>query len=120
MEILPAPHSATVEHNKIVVDYLKHLTTLSTGAIILQIAFLEKLFAHPKWKALIVISLLSFAVAVIASVIAYTAVISTKFRDWEGKPLFFGCLSIYATWVSFLLGITSLTAFAIRNLLTLF
>ncbi len=114
------PPSFAIEHNKIVIDYLKHLTTLSTGAIILQTAFLEKLFPHPKWKAVIVISLLSFAFSVVSSVVAFTVVISTKFADWRGKPeARVGCLAFVGAWGGFLLGIVTLATFAIRNVLSL-
>ena len=39
------------EFRKLWSDYLKHLTTLSTGSILLIATFLEKLFSQPRWKA---------------------------------------------------------------------
>ena len=60
------------EHKRQTFAYLRHLNTLSSGAIILQIGFLEKVFPHPEWKFLIAISLTSFVASIIASVISQT------------------------------------------------
>ena len=35
-------------HREHLFDYIKHITTLSTGSILLQLAFLEKVFSQPK------------------------------------------------------------------------
>ncbi len=42
------------------VDYLKLLTTLSTGAILIIVAFLDKVFKSPQWVVLIAVSLGGF------------------------------------------------------------
>jgi len=102
-------------------DYLKHLTTLSTGSILLEVAFLEKVFSHPKWKACAVISLLSFMISVMASIVVY----------WHSLMMTFSALGktdirrilllvgLIFTFSGFVLGIVSLTVFAIANLLIL-
>lgn len=49
-----------IEVYKIEFEYLKHLTTISTGSILLMVAFLEKLFIHPESKYMIAISFCCF------------------------------------------------------------
>jgi hypothetical protein len=38
------------EGNKLFYDVFKHLTTLSTGSILILVAFLENLFVDPQYK----------------------------------------------------------------------
>ncbi len=110
------------EKFKLVSDYLKHLTTLSTGSIVLLAAFLERLFVQPRWRPSVVIALCGFMVSVVASVVAYTYVIykfpvsdsdsddtTISGQTWWG-------VSILATWIGFLVGVVSLVVFAVKNL----
>lgn len=60
---------AREEGAKLFYDALKHTTTLSTGAVIILITFLEKLFSNPYWRVLVPIALGSFFVSVVTSVI---------------------------------------------------
>jgi len=117
-------HSYLLEKQKLASDYLKHLTTLSTGSIILLAAFLEKLFAQPLWRPLIVLSFLGFILSVIASVAAFSVVlyifpaseIEAKAEMSESHKTMWA-LSLLGTWIGFLIGIISFTIFVIRNLL---
>ncbi len=59
---------ARLEGVKQLHDSLKHLTTLSTGSIVLTVAFLEKLFSNPEWKGIIIISILAFVGSLFCSV----------------------------------------------------
>jgi hypothetical protein len=43
-----------------VLDYLKHITTLDTGSIVLLTALLDKFFAGGRWKFLVVVTFLGF------------------------------------------------------------
>lgn len=112
------------EYSKIIIDHLKHLTTLSTGSILLEVAFLEKFFPHPKWKALVIASLLLFACSVILAVISMEAILLVtapnplplQFGRWASKRA--GVAMIW-TWRSFVAGIVVLAAFAIRNWLAI-
>jgi hypothetical protein len=45
-----------IERYKSIAEYLRHITALSTGSIVLISTFLEKLFPQPQWKCLEVIS----------------------------------------------------------------
>ncbi|MEK6280133.1 MAG: hypothetical protein AABN95_07235 [Acidobacteriota bacterium] len=104
------------EHFTFVFDYLKHLTTLSTGAIVLQVAFLEKAFQHPRWKAFITISLLSFAASIIGSTVAHTLTLGSWSEGWDRGTLGINTVAVLATWVGFLVGILAFTVFAIKNI----
>ena len=44
--------SSYIEQQKIVFDYIKHITTLNTGSVVLLAALLEKLFKTKIWKNL--------------------------------------------------------------------
>lgn len=119
MKIPDIEHTRQIEHVKNWLDFLKHITTLATGAIVLQVAFLEKIFAQPKWRALVVISLISFMLCVVASVVAHAKSIALSFRPLPHmivKDFNVTTLSLIVVWLSFLAGVVALTVFAIRNL----
>ena len=108
------------EFIKALIEYWKHLTTLSTGSIILITTFLEKLFQNPLWKTAVIISLIGFMVSVLSSIIAYTIAVIFELPetreetpDWAST---LGGLGLIFTWVGFLTGILSLAVFALRNL----
>ena len=111
------------EHYSFVAEYLKHLTTLSTGSIVILVTFLEKVFAQPRWKALIIASLLCFMFSVIGSVVAYsmlllpsTSIDDSKFEAASSESVAnIWAVGILITWMGFLLGVICLTIFAIRN-----
>jgi hypothetical protein len=111
------------EYLKAFFEYLRHLTTLSTGSIVLIAAFLEKVFQKPLWKAAVVVSLLGFMVSVLSSVVVYTILIIFEYPA-PGKNLktpewadVLGGTGTLLTWVGFLIGILSLAVFAVRNFL---
>lgn len=118
---MPEKSTHAPEHYKMLSDYLKHLTTLSTGSLLLLVTFLEKIFVQPLWKPLVIIALVSFLLSVIASIASFTLVISlsanykdqTEPQGWEETV---NVVSIIVTWLGFLIGVASLTVFAIRNL----
>ncbi|MQY59834.1 MAG: hypothetical protein GH144_09580 [Clostridia bacterium] len=58
------------EVQRIVYDYFKHLTTLSTGLILIIVAFLEKVFSDPIGIPYVVISVICFALCLIGSLLA--------------------------------------------------
>ena len=109
------------EFHKLWADYLKHITTLSTGSILLIATFLEKLFAQPRWKAAVLTSLLGFLASVLGSTIGLSGVVIRSKKlvwtkaedDIETNLMVAGTL---AAWLGFLVGIVGLTAFTIRNL----
>ncbi|MEK6337394.1 MAG: hypothetical protein AABM67_20925 [Acidobacteriota bacterium] len=116
------PNIAAIEHFKAVGDYLKHLATLATGSIIVLGAFLEKIILQPNWKPLVAVSLGGFVLSVLTSVVAYTILLmnspvveeETRWPLWERR---ISDAAMVTTWLSFLLGVLSLTLFLIKNLL---
>jgi hypothetical protein len=103
-----------IEANKLLHDSYKHLTTLSTGAILILATFLEKFFQNPKWKFLIGITFVSFVISTVASVIAMFGISD----DIEGDNLFSDLIArsiIILSSMSFLLGILSLVVFSLKN-----
>lgn len=113
------------EFSRNLVEYLKHLTTLATGSIVLQIGFVEKVFPHPKWKGFIVVSILSLTASIVTSVIAYTVIVIESGNPerqrplGQGRPEMLGMGAVVGSWVGFLLGIIAMVVFALRNLFTI-
>ena len=107
-----------IEAYTTVFDYLKHISSLSTGSVLLLVTFLDKLFKDPEWKICIVISLISFSLAVVASIASQAGVIE-MIDEEEGvanwaRPL--TSKTMIAVWTLFLVGLYSLVVFAIKNL----
>jgi Co/Zn/Cd efflux system component len=95
-------------------DWIKHIGTLSMGALLIMVIFLNKLTQQREWKSLITVAVISFVVSILGAFsfqlehhikAAYDVKISTLSR-----------LAPTITEVSFLIGLISLAAFAIRNL----
>lgn len=121
----PKTRDVSGEFSKNLIEYLKHLTTLATGSIIVQIALIEKVFDHPKWKGFILLSLLCFTMSVIASVIGYTVIVIESGNPNRAKalgtgwPEKLGMRAVVGSWVGFLLGIFSIVIFALLNVFTI-
>ncbi len=58
-----------LEFLKIVIDYLKHTTTLSTGSILILATFLEKFFTKPTGKLLVILALFCFGFSIVGAFI---------------------------------------------------
>ena len=119
LETPPTPDNSRLEFHKAFYDYLKHLSTLATGSIVLLAAMLEKLFAQPRWKLLVVTSVGGFLLTVVASVLAYSLMVlnfprpGISSKKWEGNVVFWAML---LTWIGFFEGVFSLAVFIVRNL----
>jgi hypothetical protein len=111
-----------LEISKLSFESMKHLTTLSTGSIVLMVAFLEKLFLNNReWAGLIGAALIAFILSIVASASSLVQINSLltdvftlhndmhfrdKFRMWTNGIAF----------ISFVLGIVFLVIFAFKNL----
>jgi hypothetical protein len=110
-----------LESYKVWTDYLKHLSTLGTGSIVLISTFLEKISPHPIGKSAVILCLVGFLGSVLGSIMAMTAFAIGSSR-WsnnealEGWGVALGGLGLSIAWLGFCVGIVSLTVFAIRNL----
>lgn len=117
----PASYSINQKANeeswKLRYDTYKHLTTLSTGSILLLVTFLEKLFERPAWKGLVIVSFSSFVITVLASLIVMNVTVGfIREIEIEKRDEKWGNVFVSIASVSFLLGIASLIGFAVKNL----
>lgn len=106
-----------LEQTKFMADYLKHVTTLSTGSFILLTLFLEKLFNRPHWRVLVIISIGGFALSLVASVLAFIGLLHWL-PSLEGDINFGSKLWTHGgvfTGLGFLIGVSALMLFAIGN-----
>ena len=62
-------NTAQIEGIKLVCDYLKHLTTLSTGSIVLLATFLEKFSSKPGGEVSATIAFIGFAVTILGALV---------------------------------------------------
>jgi hypothetical protein len=78
-----------------VIDFLKHVTTLSSGSILLLATFLEKLFHKPHLGFLVAISFVCFAVSIIGAFAEFFLLVGSE--KPSGPELYIGplgfCLS---------------------------
>ncbi len=95
---------ATEESIKLLYDLFKHITTLSTGILLILIAFLEKLFQTPTAKFLVGISFACFTITIIFSLITMAVMIQgiADIGDLEEDEEKFGRWSFLITTGSFL------------------
>ena len=109
--------SDVLEQTKFMADYLKHVTTLSTGSLILLTIFLEKLFSRPRWRSLVTISIGGFTLSLVASVAAFTGLLHLL-PSLEGDLTFGNQLwkaGGVVTGFGFLIGVAGLVTFTISN-----
>ena len=106
-----------MEGHKLDHDTYKHLTTLSTGTILILATFMEKFFQQPKWRILIGAIFVNLMISVLASVIAMFCIsydMAEGGETSELSPRFQGVIVLLSCG-GFLLGIMSFVAFALRN-----
>lgn len=107
-----------IDAYKMAFDYLKHISTLCTGSILLIAGLLEKLFSNPEWKICVAISLVAFLLAVVSSIVAQASVIEMidkeeTIGEWAWPT---AGLGIFGMYLFFLIGLASFLLFALKNL----
>jgi hypothetical protein len=109
--------TANEEGWKLQYDIYKHLTTLSTGSIILVVTFLEKLFKNPVWKGLVIASLVCLFLSIFGSFTVMN-ILASQIREMEADERYEKrhVTIIVTALVLFLLGIICLIIFASKNL----
>ena len=95
-------------------DWIKHMGTLSMGALLLMMIFLNNLVQQREWKSLITVAVISFVVSILGA-LSFQLEHHLK-AAYDVKMSTFSRLSPTITEVSFLIGLISLAAFSIRNL----
>jgi hypothetical protein len=106
-----------IEFIKLVIDYLKHTTTLSTGSILIVATLMEKFFTRPNGKSLVGVALLCFILSIIFAFIAgfvHIAEVDPAITEVENSRT----LTVYIVlaFIFFIFGIVSFTIFAAINL----
>ena len=106
------------EGQKLLYDAFKHLTTLSTGSILILATFLEKIFKEEhEWKALIAVVFVGFILSTVSAFITMLALSDSVFNIAEetesGSRM--GAMGFRLSLGSFVVGIASLVAFALKN-----
>ena len=105
------------EGQKLTFDSLKHLTTLSTGSILLLTALIKDHFKNPEWSCLIAVTLICFIVSIVSSVISMKCIAYTFFepKDTSEKFVRVGSVFYFLSVTGFLVGIISLVIFTLKN-----
>lgn len=103
-----------LEEGRFFHDYLKHLTTLSSGSILIVATFLDRLFPKPAWKSLVAVAIISFLVSLTATVLLSTVMIVNlgEEDDYDGL----GAVLFFCSVMGFVAGMISLGAFIVQNL----
>jgi hypothetical protein len=108
-----------VEQYKAIVDHLKHLSTLSTGSILILFTFLQNFVKQPIGREWARISVLFLLLSVGAGVIAF-AILAVRLPRRSAQRLTVAEKTIFAgsmvsAWASFFLGLCCLGAFFVSN-----
>lgn len=107
-----------VEGQKLAYDAFKHLTTISTGVIILLATLLKEFFTNPVWKGLIVWIFICFITTVFCSVIMMFIFCITIVDRGEIKGKVAPIVAYFGfglSAISFIAGIIIFTIFAVKN-----
>ncbi len=112
---------AREEGRKLQYDFFKHLTTLSTGSILLSVTFLEKLFTQPHWKILIAFSFGLFGLSILSSIITMIMLSALVLHFGETYQHTKGInrilrFSFTCAGAGFISGILCFIVFALKNL----
>lgn len=114
-----ADHQERVERIKLLYDLSKHITTLSTGTLLLMAGLLDKIFKSPTWKFLAILAFLSFASCLIMalfSMLGYSVSSRSSYRK-PGNPADFGFKTFVYSLLCYIIGVLFFTVFVARNLL---
>lgn len=102
---------------KLVYDFFKHITTLDTGAILLLVGLLEKLFKEPKWRPLVGLAIILFLTSLVSCLA--TMYLMAFFISQGGKPGGFpeaiAIVPFLLAIVGFVGGLCCLGAFTMKN-----
>jgi hypothetical protein len=106
-----------VEAQKVTFDYVKHVTALDTGSIIVMTVLLEKFFKVPEWSFLIPITFVGFIMSIAAlTLTSFGIILSIRTPDKISKSLAdFTSLTFIAGIIFFFIGIIAISLLAIKN-----
>ena len=109
-----------LEQQKVTLDYIKHLTALCTGSILLLALLLEKFFTEPYVSWLVVIVFGCFLVAVLfLSLSAFGVLLSIRESNkMQNSVRHFTAITFILGALSFVSALVSLGVFSILNWLS--
>lgn len=112
-----APINARLEGEKLLYDAMKHLTTLSSGTIVIFVTLYEKLYgSNSTFRELVIVSLLCFAASILVS-FSLMLQTSNQVKNAPYKPterhLSIRRKSHYVALGTFFLGMLTLILFAL-------
>ena len=107
-------------HQKCMHEYFRHLSSISTVAIFLIAAFVDKVFPESKSTHLVGFTICCFLVTVISSVVGYTVfLISYPIDKVKNQGPIVGRIyasSLILSWFSFIVGMATMTYFLLLNI----
>lgn len=107
------------------VDWIKHVSTLSTGSIVLMVALWERVLPQPEAKGYMLLAYVAFTMSILGAVFSMfvTAVMPSLDMEEGCWEAIFGAFVIGSlvplmglSMMAFIAGVVSLAAFAIENL----
>lgn len=98
---------------KYVFDWCTNICTLSSGAIVIIVAFYEKLSSYPNWKLSLAVSLVAFIAAIVGA--ASMQFEHLMYASGGSRYPKLKYLSSLTTLVSFPVGMFALVVFALAN-----
>lgn len=107
---------------KLQFELLKHVTTLSTGTLLLVAIFVDKVFTSPVWKTLIAVAFVVLFLSVISSLfsmcMAATLVTGSSTPDASDRSKAI-CLILGLLFAAgmFLIGMGCIAVFVVKNFL---
>lgn len=107
-----------LEHSKLIIDLLKHQSTLCAGSIVAVVTFYEK-FASRHFTALVGFALVSFVLSIISSVLAQSNMIDllSDQRSKESRIIAIATgVEMLISWASFVFAMGALTLYGVLNL----
>ena len=107
------------EQYKVFYDFFKHLTTLSTGSILLLATLLKDLFKSPEWSPLVAVSFVCFTLTILGSVVSMlmfgSQVVHQKAPEGGSANFLIGFL--IAVGILFFAAVLALVMFTLKNLM---
>ena len=100
-------------------SFLRHLSSLSAGGIVLQIGFIEKVFPHPQWKAWIAVSIISFTASIVFSVVSQWSMLGIMNVGPTEGFMNVGGFAVVLMWITFVFGLIVAVAVSLKNLFQL-
>lgn len=115
----PDWHVSHGDHFKSLFEYFRHISTLSTGSILLIATFLEKLFRQPVLSWCVTLSVTALFISLCASMVVYSVLVLNYPRNdraaFSGGEFNIVFIGLMATWVAFLVGIGAMAIFFLVN-----